>query len=149
MVFKSKWFILAVACLFLAAMSDLTRKYVLDKKMIKPNEMIIYVAIIIGLFGLCHYMYDNNCRPANKMNTKLFLILILIGIIGYSFTIAFTYAINLSPDVTLVGMIVSLNIILLYLVSSIFFEASPKFNMDIFFALILILIGINIISKKF
>ena len=149
MVFKGKWFILAVACLFLAAMIDLSKKYILDKNMIKPNEMVIYVAIIIGLFGLCHYMYDNDCRGIHQMNKKLFLILIIIGLIGYSFTIAFTHAIKLSPDVTLVGMIVSLNIILLYLVSSIFFESSPKFNMNIFFALILILIGINIISKKF
>ena len=149
MVFKGKWFILAVACLFLAAMIDLSKKYILDKNMIKPNEMVIYVAIIIGLFGLCHYMYDNDCRGIHQMNKKLFLILIIIGLIGYSFTIAFTHAIKLSPDVTLVGMIVSLNIILLYLVSSIFFESSPKFNMDILFALILILIGINIISKKF
>ena len=117
--------------------------------MIKPNEMVIYVAIIIGLFGLCNYIYDNDCRGIHQMNKKLFLILIIIGLIGYSFTIAFTHAIKLSPDVTLVGMIVSLNIILLYLVSSIFFESSPKFNMNIFFALILILIGINIISKKF
>ena len=85
MVFKGKWFILAVACLFLAAMIDLSKKYILDKNMIKPNEMVIYVAIIIGLFGLCHYMYDNDCRGIHQMNKKLFLILIIIGLIGYSF----------------------------------------------------------------
>ena len=149
MVFKGKWFIFAVASLFLAAAIDLSKKYILDKKMIKPNELVIYITIIIGIFGLCNYWYDNKCRSIQQINKKLFLILIFIGFIGYTFTIVFTHAINLSPDVTLVGMIVSLNIILLYLISSIFFESSPKFNVDILFALILIIIGINIISKKF
>ena len=149
MVFKGKWFILAVMCLFLAAIIDLSKKYILDKNIIKPNEMVIYTTIGIGFFGLIHFFYDKKCRSPKKMNSKLLLLLLLLGFIGYSFSIAFTHAIKLSPDVTLVGMIVSLNIILLYLVSSIFFETSPKFNFDILFALILIIIGINIISKKF
>ena len=83
------------------------------------------------------------------MKGNLFLILIAIGLIGYIFTIAFTHSIDLSPDVTLVAMIVSLNIIFIYCISSVFFEKSPKFNIDVFFALVLIVIGINIIAKKF
>lgn len=149
MVFKGKWFILAVMCLFLAAIIDLSKKYILDKNIIKPNELVIYTTIVIGFFGLIHFFCDKKCRSPKKMNSKLLLLLLLLGFIGYSFSIAFTNAIKLSPDVTLVGMIVSLNIILLYLISSIFFESSPKFNMDVLFALILIIIGINIISKKF
>jgi len=149
MVFKGKWFILAVMCLFLAAIIDLSKKYILDKNIIKPNELVIYTTIGIGFFGLIHFFCDKKCRSPKKLNGKLLLLLLLLGFIGYSFSIAFTHAIKLSPDVTLVGMIVSLNIILLYLISSIFFESSPKFNMDILFALVLIIIGINIISKKF
>lgn len=149
MVFKGKWFILAVACLFLAAIIDLTKKYILDKDIVKPNEMVIYTTIAIGFFGLIHFFCDKKCRSPKKINSKLLLLLLFLGFIGYSFSIAFTHAIKLSPDVTLVGMIVSLNIILLYLGSSIFFEKSPSFNFDVFFALILIIIGINIISKKF
>tara|TARA_X000000368_G_scaffold349922_1_gene290129 strand:- start:1673 stop:1990 length:318 start_codon:yes stop_codon:yes gene_type:complete len=103
----------------------------------------------IGFFGLIHFFCDKKCRSPKKINIKLLLLLLFLGFIGYSFSIAFTHAIKLSPDVTLVGMIVSLNIILLYLGSSIFFEKSPSFNFDVFFALILIIIGINIISKNF
>tara|TARA_Y100001935_G_C17215546_1_gene462396 strand:+ start:79 stop:528 length:450 start_codon:yes stop_codon:yes gene_type:complete len=149
MVFKGTWFILAVSCLFLAAMIDLTKKYILDKNFFKPNELVIYTTMGIGFFGLIHFFCDKKCRSPKKLNSKLLLLLLFLGFIGYSFSIAFTHSIKLSPDVTLVGMIVSLNIILLYLVSSIFFETSPKFNFDVLFALILIIIGINIISKKF
>ena len=55
MVFKGKWFILAVMCLFLAAIIDLSKKYILDKNIIKPNEMVIYTTIGIGFFGLIHF----------------------------------------------------------------------------------------------
>ena len=149
MVFKGKWFILAIICLFLAAIIDLSKKYILDKNITTTSEVVIYTTIVVGLFGLLHFFCDKKCRSPKKINSKLLLFLLLLGFLGYCFNIAFTYSMKLSPDVTLVGMIVSLNIIFLYLGSSIFFEASPKFNFDVFFGLILILIGINIISKKF
>ena len=149
MVFQGIWFKLAIVSLFFASFIDLSKKYILDNKMIKPNELVIYTTIIIGLFGLCNYFYDKKCRPISQMKGNLFLILIAIGLIGYIFTIAFTHSIDLSPDVTLVAMIVSLNIIFIYCISSVFFEKSPRFNIDVFFALVLIVIGINIIAKKF
>ena len=76
-------------------------------------------------------------------------LLIFFGVVGYAFSLIFTYSMKLSPDVTLVAMIVSLNVIFIYLISSLFFEKSPNFNVNVFLGLILILIGINIISKNF
>lgn len=149
MVFKGLWFILAVVCLFLAAFIDLSKKYILDKNIVKPNELVIYTTISIGLFGLIHLCVDKKCRTPKKLSGKTLLLLFLLGLIGYSFSIAFTHSIKFSPDVSLVGMIISLNIILMYLVSSIFFENSPKINLDVFIALLLIIVGINIIAKKF
>ena len=52
MIFNGKWFILAVICLFLVAIIDLSKKYILDKNIINPNEMVIYTTIIIGFFGI-------------------------------------------------------------------------------------------------
>lgn len=149
MVFKGKWFFLALIAMILAVFIDASKKYILDKNMIKPNELIIYCTILIGIFATCHYFYDKKCRPIYKINKKLLLLLLLIGMCGYFFTIVFVHSIDLAPDVTLPAMIVSLNIILMYLISSIFFEHSPKFNVDVFFGLLLIVFGINIISKKF
>jgi drug/metabolite transporter (DMT)-like permease len=149
MVFNGKWFILAIICLVLVAIIDLSKKYILDKNIINPNEMVIYTTILVGFFGLLHWFCDKKCRPLKKLNSKIFIILITLAFLGYLFALSFTYSTKLSPDVTLVGMIISLNIIFLYVFSSIFFEASPKFNMDVFFALMLIVLGINIIAKKF
>ena len=149
MVFTGKWFIFAVVAMFLIVILDLSKKYILDKNMIKPNELVIYSTIGIGLFGLLHFFCDEKCRSPTKFNTKMLSLLVFFGFIGYAFSLMFTHSLKLSPDVTLVAMIVSLNIIFIYLVSSNFFEKSPKFNINVFLGLILILIGINIISKNF
>ena len=149
MVFKGAWFILAVIAMFIAVIIDSSKKIILDKNMIKPNELVIYSTMGIGLFGLLHFFCDNKCRSPTKFNTKMLSLLIFFGIVGYAFSLVFTHSMKLSPDVTLVAMIVSLNIVFIYLISSIFFEKSPNFNMNVFLGLILILIGINIISKNF
>lgn len=149
MVFKGRWFILAVTAMFIAVIIDSSKKIILDKNMIKPNELVIYSTMGIGLFGLLHFFCDKKCRSPNKFNTKMLSLLIFFGIVGYVFSLVFTHSMKLSPDVTLVAMIVSLNIVFIYLISSIFFEKSPNFNVNVFLGLILIIIGINIISKNF
>ena len=149
MVFKGAWFILAVIAMFIAVIIDSSKKIILDKNMIKPNELVIYSTMGIGLFGLLHFCCDKKCRSPKKFNTKMLSLLIFFGIVGYAFSLVFTHSMKLSPDVTLVAMIVSLNIVFIYLISSIFFEKSPKFNVNVFLGLILIIIGINIISKNF
>jgi uncharacterized membrane protein len=149
MVFKGTWFILAVIAMFLVVILDTSKKYILDLKLLDPSELIIYTSIGIGMFGLLHYFYYKKCRKLMQFDRKIILFLFVLALIGYLFNITFVNSINLSPDVTLVAMTVSLNIILIYLISSLFFEKSPRFNFDVFFALILIIIGINIIAKKF
>jgi uncharacterized membrane protein len=149
MVFEGTWFILAVIAMFIAVIIDSSKKIILDKNMIKPNELVIYSTMGIGLFGLLHFFCDKKCRSPTKFNTKMLSLLIFFGVVGYAFSLVFTHSMKLSPDVTLVAMIVSLNIIFIYLISSLFFEKSPDFNVNVFLGLILILIGINIISKNF
>ena len=149
MIFSGKWFILAVIAMFLIVIMDAGKKYILDLKLLNTSELIIYTSIGIGIFGLLHYFYDKKCRILMQFNRKVILFLFMLALIGYLFNIVFVNSINLAPDVTLVAMIVSLNIILIYLISSIFFEKSPRFNFDVFFGLILTLIGISIIAKKF
>jgi len=149
MIFKGKWFILAVTAMFIVVILDAGKKYILDLRLLNPNELIIYTSIGIGIFGLLHYFCDKKCRTLVQFNSKIILFLFMLALMGYLFNVVFVNSINLSPDVTLVGLIVSLNIIFIYLISSIFFEKSPSFNFDVFFGLILTLIGINIISKNF
>jgi len=148
-MFREKWFIFALISMFIVTLIDLTKKFILDKKMINPTELIIYSAMVLGIIGFFHFLTDKKCRPVGKMNKNLFFILLLIGILAYLFNIAFTKSIFLAPEVSLTGVIISLNIIFVYMFSSIFFEKSPKFNFDVLFGLILILSGVNIISRKF
>ena len=72
MVFKGLWFILAVVCLFLAAFIDLSKKYILDKNIVKPNELVIYTTISIGLFGLIHLCLDKNVEHQKSLVEKHF-----------------------------------------------------------------------------
>lgn len=148
-MFREKWFLFALLSMFIVALIDLTKKFILDTKMINANELIIYSAMVLGIIGFLHFLTDKKCRSVGKMNKNLIFILLLIGIFAYLFNIAFTKSIFLAPEVSLTGMIISLNIIFVYMFSSIFFENSPKFNFDVLFGLILILSGINIISRKF
>jgi len=148
MVFREKWFIFALLSMFIVTIIDLSKKFILDKKMINPNELIIYSAMLLGIIGFFHFLSDKKCRSVEKIDKRLFFILPLIGILAYAFNIVFTKSIFLAPDVSLTGAIISLNIVFVYLFSSFFFEKSPKFNFEVLFGIILLLIGVNIISRN-
>jgi len=149
MLFSGNWFIFALLSMFFVVLIDLIKKYILDKNIIKPTELMIYSAMFLGFMGFLHFLYDKNCRPIGKIDRRLFFILLLIGILAYLFNITFTKSIFLAPDVSLTGIIISLNIVFIYLFSSLFFEKSPEFNFEVLFGILLIAIGINIISRKF
>tara|TARA_B110000977_G_C10980543_1_gene455961 strand:- start:464 stop:919 length:456 start_codon:yes stop_codon:yes gene_type:complete len=149
MLFSGNWFIFALLSMFFVVLIDLIKKYILDKNIIKPTELMIYSAMVLGFMGFLHFLYDKNCRPIGKIDRRLFFILLLIGILAYLFNITFTKSIFLAPDVSLTGIIISLNIVFIYLFSSLFFEKSPEFNFEVLFGILLIVIGINIISRKF
>jgi uncharacterized membrane protein len=149
MLFSGNWFIFALLSMFFVVLIDLIKKYILDKNIIKPTELMIYSAMFLGFMGFLHFLYDKNCRPIGKIDRRLFFILLLIGILAYLFNITFTKSIFLAPDVSLTGIIISLNIVFIYLFSSLFFEKSPEFNFEVLFGILLIVIGINIISRKF
>ena len=149
MLFSGNWFIFALLSMFLVVFIDLIKKYILDKNIIKSTELMIYSAMVLGFMGFLHFLYDKNCRPIGKIDRSLFFILLLIGILAYLFNITFTKSIFLAPDVSLTGIIISLNIVFIYLFSSLFFEKSPEFNFEVLFGILLIVIGINIISRKF
>jgi len=146
---KSTWVIFAIISLICVVFIDLSKKYILDKNIIRPNELIIYSAIFAGFLGLGHFLYDKECRHIVKFDKTPLIFIILLGVLSYLFNISFIHSLNLAPDASLTGMIVSLNIIFIYLVSSIFFEKSPAFNFTVFFGLLLIIIGINVIGYSF
>tara|TARA_B110000444_G_scaffold257067_1_gene294780 strand:- start:3329 stop:3778 length:450 start_codon:yes stop_codon:yes gene_type:complete len=149
MFFGKKWFNYALLAMIIVTLIDLIKKYILDKKMVNTDELIIYSAMFVGIFGFLHFLSNQNCRSFGKINKNLFFILFFCGILGYLFNICFTKSIFLAPDVSLTSIIISLNIVFVYLFSSMFFKTSPEFNYDVLFGIILIIIGINIISRKF
>ena len=146
MIFKEKWFIYSVCALFFVIIIDLIKKNILDKNIIKPNELIIYTAIIMGIIGIFNLYFDTKCINPIKLNIKIILILFLLSILSYFFNIAFINSINLAPEAALTGMIVSLNIIFIYIFSSLFFKKSPKFNWKVLLGFLVTCIGINIIT---
>jgi membrane-associated HD superfamily phosphohydrolase len=149
MIFKGEWFLLALVGMFLICIIDLSKKYILDKNMIKTNELVIYSAILAGLIGVLHFLFGKKCRSPNKFDVNILILLFGLAIAAYLFNLSFIYSISLAPDVSLTGMILSLNIVLVYLFSSFFFTSSPGFNLDVFFGLIMIVGGINIIANNF
>ena len=149
MFFGKKWFNYALLAMIIVTLIDLIKKYILDKKMVNTDELIIYSAMFVGIFGFLHFLSNQNCRSIGKINKNLFFILFFCGILGYLFNICFTKSIFLAPDVSLTSIIISLNIVFVYLFSSMFFKTSPEFNYDVLFGIILIIIGVNIISRKF
>ena len=149
MFFRKKWFNFALLAMIVVTLIDLLKKFILDKKMVNTDELIIYSAMFMGIIGFLHFLSNQNCRSIRKINKKLFFILFFIGILGYLFSILFTKSIFLAPDVSLTGIIISLNIVFVYIFSSLFFENSPNFNFKVLFGIILILIGVNIISRQF
>tara|TARA_B100000795_G_scaffold269545_2_gene259255 strand:- start:731 stop:1180 length:450 start_codon:yes stop_codon:yes gene_type:complete len=149
MIFKGEWFVLALFGMLLICIIDLSKKYILDKNIIKTNELVIYSTILVGLIGVFHFLFEKKCRYPNKFDMKILILLFGLAIAAYLFNLAFIRSISLAPDVSLTGMILSLNIVLVYLFSSFFFTSSPGFNIDVFFGLILIVGGINIIANNF
>ena len=148
MIFREKWFIFALFSMILVTVIDLTKKFILDKKMINTNELTSYSAIILGIFGFLHFLLDKKCRSIKKIDKRLFFILFFIGILAYLFNIVFTKSIFLTPEVSLTGIIISTSVVFMYMFSSLFFENSPEFNFEVLIGIILIIIGVNIISLK-
>ena len=124
MFFGKKWFNYALLAMIIVTLIDLIKKYILDKKMVNTDELIIYSAMFVGIFGFLHFLSNQNCRSIGKINKNLFFILFFCGILGYLFNICFTKSIFLAPDVSLTGIIISLNIVFVYIFSSLFFENS-------------------------
>jgi len=149
MIFKGEWFVFALFGMFLICIIDLSKKYILDKKIINTNELVIYSAILGGIIGVCHFLFEKKCRYPNKFDIGILILLVGLAIAAYLFNLTFIHSISLAPDVSLTGIILSLNIILVYLFSSLFFESSPGFNLVVFFGLMLIISGINIIANNF
>lgn len=144
------WFYYAVLALLLVCVVDLGKKYILDKNIVKqPNHLVIYLSIIVGFLGIIHYVTDNSCKSILKCNPDLLIILFFISMCIYIFNICFTTSLKLSPDVTLPCIMVSLSIIIIYLVSSIYFDASPPFDWRILAGIILTVMGLGIITNYF
>jgi len=144
------WFFYALLALLLVCVVDLGKKYILDKNIVKhPRHLVIYLSIIVGFLGLIHYVTDNSCKSIFKCKPDILIILFFISMCVYIFNISFTTSLKLSPDVTLPCIMISLSIIIIYLISSIYFDASPPFDWHILIGIILTVVGLGIITNYF
>lgn len=142
-----KWLYYSLVALVLVCGVDLGRKYILDKGMIDPDSMVVYISIILGVFATIHFFMDKNCQNPLKCKPKVILYLILVSFFIYFFNLTFTRSMNLAKEVTLPVIIISLSAIFIYLVSSLFFEKSPKFNVNIFIGVLLTVVGLGMVTK--
>lgn len=150
MNFNKPWFYYSLAALFLVCFVDLGKKYVMDNKIItNPNHLVIYLSIFLGFLGIIHLFMDKSCKYPTECDYNVIGYMFILAIIGYIFNLVFTHAVKLSPDVTLPAIMLSLSIIFIYIISSLFFQNSPHFDWSILFGILLTAAGLTIIAKNF
>tara|TARA_B100000795_G_scaffold269545_2_gene259254 strand:- start:212 stop:670 length:459 start_codon:yes stop_codon:yes gene_type:complete len=146
---KEKWLGYSILGIIFVCIVDLGRKYVLDKNMIRVDEMIIYLAMFAGILGALHYFFDNKCRSPTEIKSKSLFYIFLLAISVYAFNITFTRAIYYASDVTWPVIMISLSAIFIYLYSSLFFDDSPAFDWKIMTGVVMTVVGLCIISIYF
>ena len=142
MNFKKPWFFYGIFALVFVCIVDLGKKYILDKDNIRPDELVIYMSILIGFIALIHFFMDKKCRNPLKCKPKILAYIIVVTLFLHFFNLAFTRSTKLATDVTLPAIMVSLSIIFIYLFSSIFFDSSPDFDLRILFGVLLVFLGL-------
>ena len=65
MNFNKPWFIYGIFALVLVCFVDLGKKYILDKENIQPDELVIYMSILIGIIATIHFFMDKGCQKAS------------------------------------------------------------------------------------
>jgi len=149
MDFKKPWFLYGIFALVFVVFVDLGKKHILDKENIQPDELVIYMSMIIGLIGFIHFFIDKKCKNPLNCKPKLLMYILVVTLFVHFFNITFTRSTKLATDVTLPAIMVSLSIIFIYLFSSLFFDSSPDFDMRILIGVVLVVIGLCIICKYF
>lgn len=142
-----KWLYYSLIALVLVCGVDLGKKYILDKDMIDSDSLVVYISIFLGIFATIHFFMDKKCQNPLKCKPKVIMYIIAVSLFIYFFNIMFTRSMNLAKEVTLPVIIISLSAIFIYLVSSLFFEKSPKFNVNIFIGVLLTVVGLGMVTK--
>ena len=149
MNFKKPWFLYGVFALVLVCIVDLGKKFILDKENIKPDELVIYMSMTVGLIALLHFFTDKQCKNPLNCKPKVLIYIFVVTLFLHLFNISFTRSTKLASDVTLPAILVSMSIIFIYLFSSLFFDSSPDFDIRILFGVLLVVCGLGIICKYF
>ena len=145
----NKWFGYSLLGIIFVCVVDLGRKYVLDKNMIRVDEMIIYLAIFAGMLGVIHFLVDKKCRYPTQIKSNSLFYIFLLALSVYAFNISFTRSIYYASDVTWPVIMISLSAVFIYLYSSLLFDDSPDFDWKILLGVALTVVGLGIISMYF
>jgi len=149
MNFNKPWFFYGIIALVLVCIIDLGKKYILDKENIKPDELVLYMSMIVGLIAFIHFLMDKTCKNPLNCKPKVLAYILVVTLFLHLFNISFTRSTKLATDVTLPAIMVSLSIIFIYLFSSLFFDSSPDFDIRVLFGVLLVVLGLCIICKYF
>ena len=141
------WFLYSIVALALVSIIELGKKYILDEKMIEPDNLVVYISIVIGIIAIVHLFLDKKCKNPGKYKPQVLFYIVLIAICIHGFNLCFTRSMDLTNEVTFPVIIISLSAIVIYLVSSLFFKKSPKFNIKIFGGVLLTISGLAIVTK--
>ena len=141
------WLLYSIIALALLCAIDLGKKYILDEKMIEPDNLVIYISIVIGVIAIVHLFFDKKCKYPDKYKPLVLFYIVLIALCIHGFNLCFTRSMDLTNEVTFPVIIISLSAIVIYLVSSLFFKKSPKFNIKIFGGVLLTISGLAIVTK--
>jgi uncharacterized membrane protein len=146
----SKWFMYAIFALILSSIYDLGRKYIMDKKSMNDDEVIIYMSLFLGFIALIHIQFTKKtCRLPTQISPGILFYVFLLAMAGYAYNMAYTRSMFLTTEVTLPLIIVSFSIIITYLYSSLLFDDSPDFDWRILLGTVLIVIGLSLITIYF
>ena len=141
-----KWLLYSIFALILVCGIDLGKKYILDLKLIDSDSLVIYTTVLVGFIGLIHFFLNDKCKKVSNCNIKTLIYILIVSCFIYGFSIIFTRSMDLAKDVTFPIIIISLSSIIIYLISSVFFEKSPEFDPRILFGIFITVIGLGIVS---
>ena len=89
MNFNKPWFFYGIIALVLVCIIDLGKKYILDKENIKPDELVLYMSMTVGLIAFIHFLMDKTCKNPLKCKPKVLVYILVVTLFLHLFNISF------------------------------------------------------------
>lgn len=143
-----KWISLALLMCLLTALEAVNFKFISDNyQEIDQQTVIISICFIIaGIFSIIYLLCNRNKTRKCKLDSKLWIAILLLVILIISSRYVFLYSLNDSPNIGVSHMIVNLNVILSLLFA--YFLFNQKIKKTTFIGVLVCFIGLFIIINS-